>query len=83
MIIVDCNPLHGSRYPYMMASDQCAEELIRFGSSLGLKKEWIRNELGLTYFRINALKRQEAIAKGARQASMREICAIAQGEKAA
>jgi hypothetical protein len=82
MILVDCNPDHGSRYPYMMASDQCAEELIRFGSSIGLKKEWIRNELGLTYFRVNALKRQEAIAKGAREASMREIVQIAR-ERAA
>lgn len=73
MILVDCNPDHGSRFPYMMASDECAEELIRFGSRIGLKREWIRNELGLTYFRINALKRQEAIAHGAREASMREI----------
>lgn len=77
MILVDCNPDPGSRYPYLMASDECAEELIRFGSSIGLKREWIRNELGLTHFRINALKRAEAIAHGAREASMKEIVYIA------
>lgn len=82
MILVDCNPDPGSLYPYMMASDECAEELIRFGSSIGLKREWIRNELGLTYFRINALKRQEALAKGAREASMKEIVRIAEGRAA-
>lgn len=82
MILVDCNPDPASRYPYLMASDECAEELIRFGSSIGLKREWIRNELGLTYFRINALKRSEAIAHGARPASMKEIMEIAEGRAA-
>lgn len=78
-ILVDCNPSFGSRYPYLMVSDDCAEELIRFGSCLGLKKEWLRNDNGLTHFRINWIKREEALRKGARAASMKEICKLLKG----
>jgi len=72
MILVDCNPEHGTRYPYMMVAT-CPGELAAFGRKLGLKAEWIRRDFGIEHFRINALKRREAIAKGAREASMKEI----------
>lgn len=73
MILVDCNPEHGTRFPFMMVSDQGEDELIRFGSSIGLKKEWLQNDNGVSHFRINALKRKEAILRGAKEANMREI----------
>jgi len=72
-ILVDCNPEHGSRFPYMMVATCGAGELVEFGKKLGLKAEWIRRDFGIEHFRINALKRREAIAKGAREASMKEI----------
>jgi hypothetical protein len=74
-ILVDCNPDHGRRYPYTMLSDEGVEELVRFGSRIGLKEEWLQNDDGVTLFRINYPKREEALAKGAIQASMREIVA--------
>ncbi len=73
MILVDCNPEHGTRYPYMMVATCGREELVEFGKKLGLKAEWIRRDAGVEHFRVNAIKRSEAIAKGAREASMKEI----------
>lgn len=73
MILVDCNPEHGTRYPYMMVATCGREELVEFGRRLGLKAEWIRSDYGTPHFRINAIKRREALALGAREASMREI----------
>ena len=73
MILVDCNPEHGSRFPYMMVATCGREELAEFGRRLGLKAEWIRRDFGIEHFRVNAIKRREAIEKGAREASMREI----------
>jgi len=72
-ILVDCNPEHGTRYPYMMVATCGHKELAAFGRRLGLKAEWIRRDFGIEHFRINYLKRREAIALGAREASMREI----------
>lgn len=82
MILVDCNPEPGSRYPYMMVASCGADELAAFGRRLGLKAEWIRRDYGIEHFRINALKRSEAVALGARPASMKEIM-NATGERAA
>jgi len=83
MILVDCVPEHGTRYPYMMVATDGREELAAFGRRLGLKKTWIRGEgsgarrrptdFDIPHFRINALKRREALALGAREASMKEI----------
>lgn len=72
-ILVDCNPEHGTRFPYMMVATCGIGELAAFGRRLGLKAEWIRRDFGIEHFRVNALKRREAIAKGAREASMKEI----------
>lgn len=73
MILVDCNPEHGTRYPYMMVATCGVGELAAFGSRLGLKAEWIHNDFGIPHFRVNAIKRSEALALGASEASMREI----------
>ena len=82
MILVDCNPEHGTRFPYMMVATCGHEELAEFGRRLGLKAEWIRRDFGIEHFRINAIKRREAIEHGAREASMKEIVQALEGRAA-
>lgn len=76
-ILVDCNPDANDRFPYVMTSDESLDELVRFASRMGLKREWLEDVDGAPHFRINHLKRKEAIVKGARATSMREIFSAA------
>jgi len=56
------------------------DELVLFAKSIGLKPEWIQRE-ALIHFDLTASKRKQAVAKGAIEASDREMVAAMERQR--